>query len=196
MLCFDDAHESAHELGLPVLSATDTAATVFAVSEWVGRESRIGDVYGKQRYMSAENLREWVHLGHEVGSHTATHAALTYLENREVERELDTSKKHLEDMTGAAVTSVSFPNGCWDLRTWNIARRLGYRCATVARGVPPTRSGLLRVTPAQNFDTADDLVGKLLGTDSVASARGRVMEQFARGTPLWQFRRAYRIGRK
>jgi peptidoglycan/xylan/chitin deacetylase (PgdA/CDA1 family) len=190
-LCFDDAHESVYSDALPVLAAAGVRATVFAVSGLIGRSTSGGDVYGAQQFMSPVQLREWVSRGHEVGSHTMSHAALPFLSQEQLVEELKGSKSALEDVIGAPVTSLSFPYGCWNARIWDTARSLGYLRATVARGAVTAGTGLFRVTPAQHFDAPRDLLCKLFASSPLVSARARVMEQFSRGPPLWRFRRTY-----
>jgi len=193
-LCFDDAHRSVYDQAMPVLPDTGARATVFVVSSSLDGRSVPGDVYGRQPSMSVGQLREWAGAGHEVGSHTATHAALTYLSPLQQRRELEYSRKALEDATGASVSSISFPYGCWNRRVWDVAREVGYTRGTVSRGAVAGVPGLLRVSPAQRFDSSGDLLQKLSSESPLIRARRVVMEQFSRGTPVWRFRSTYRVG--
>jgi peptidoglycan/xylan/chitin deacetylase (PgdA/CDA1 family) len=192
-LCFDEAHESVYSHALPLLTRHGVRATVFVIAGQIGKHTHGNDVYGRQRFMSVAHLREWVQAGHEAGSHTMSHAALTFLDKRDVLRELAESRNRLEDALGVAVTALSFPYGCWNTRVWDLARELGYQRATVARGHALADAGMVRVSPVHAFDTVADLDARLRGGGALSFARGRVMEQFARGTPLWRFRSVYRL---
>jgi len=65
----------------------------------------------------------------EVGAHTVSHPALATLPTAEQERELRESKRCLEELTGAPVRSVSYPNGSADAATVRLAREAGFSCA-------------------------------------------------------------------
>lgn len=76
----------------------------------------------------------------EIGAHTVTHAALSRLCAAEQWREIDQSKKHLEEVLGARVTSISYPHGDYDKKTLGILRRVGFECActTAQKTVRPS----------------------------------------------------------
>jgi hypothetical protein len=52
-------------------------------------------------------------MGMEIGSHTLTHRLLTGRPLAEVRQELSDSKARLEDITGAPVVAVSYPEGAF-----------------------------------------------------------------------------------
>jgi peptidoglycan/xylan/chitin deacetylase (PgdA/CDA1 family) len=195
-LTFDDGLLDAYEHAFPLLERFGMKATFFPIAGAIGRRTD-SDVFGPLRHASAEHLREIAARGHEIGSHSLTHADLTFLDREELERELRDSKRILEDILGHAVTSLSFPYGGWNDRVWQVARELGYERATVYRGRARIPEGLLPVLGVYAFDTVDDIMRKAVGDmgPSVATARSRLMPQFARGTPLWRFRSIYRVGR-
>jgi peptidoglycan/xylan/chitin deacetylase (PgdA/CDA1 family) len=86
--------------------------------------------------MTADQLRAWIAAGHEVGSHTHTHAPLPRCQMRRVEQELVLSRSILEEQLGSAVEHFSFSWGQWNPRVCAVAARLGYRTlATIDRGV-------------------------------------------------------------
>jgi|WetSurMetagenome_2_1015567.scaffolds.fasta_scaffold00051_39 hypothetical protein len=194
VVTFDDGFESFYSRALPLLKKYGYRVTVFPVAGFLGRSST-WDTLPPQTHMTPEQLREIAGLGHEIGSHTMSHANLTLLSDRDLRDELSRSKAVLEDVIGKAVTSLSFPFGQWNLRVWDAAREAGYVAATSyafrARGVP----GIVPLWGVYSFDSVDDIIERAINGApfSNALARGRVMPHFAKGTPMWKFRKNYAV---
>jgi hypothetical protein len=191
LLTFDDGLADFYSIALPALTRCALRATVFPVVAFTGGTTA-ADVFGRQQHLSTAQLRQVASLGHEIGSHTMTHADLTLLAPAALVRELADSKHALEDALGSAVTSLSFPYGRWNPLVWERAREIGYTAATVY-GCTTHLPGLIPVLGAYAFDSVDDLCRRLAAPRGVAAARADVMPHFARGTPLWHFRPCYRL---
>ena len=73
------------------------------------------------REMDAENLR--------VESHTVTHPILTNITQTQLDYELQTSKKRLENVLGRKVEHFCYPNGSFDAQIQNSVERAGYKSA-------------------------------------------------------------------
>jgi peptidoglycan/xylan/chitin deacetylase (PgdA/CDA1 family) len=147
-------------------------------------------------HLTKEQIREIADLGHEIGSHTVTHANLTLLCDADLRDELSRSKSILEDVTGKPVTSLSFPFGQWNNRVWNAACSAGYTAATsYANRRRYYGAGIVPVWGIYSFDSVDDVVERAIMTPrlSNALARGWAMPHFAKGTPLWKFRKNYAV---
>ena len=113
---FDDGHGSnleamafLHDAGIP--------STSFFVSDFVR--------HGRDGFMNLAMFKAASVLC-EVGAHGASHTALTSLEPDELAAELSTSKAYLEDLSGAAVTTLSAPGGMINRRVVHTALKLGY----------------------------------------------------------------------
>jgi peptidoglycan/xylan/chitin deacetylase (PgdA/CDA1 family) len=105
-------------------------------------------------HLNAAEIRSISDNGHEIGSHTHTHANLTYLAEKDLIEELRTSKKVLEDITGKEVKSISFPHGSWNQRVWSSACNEGYTYASLYRGHSRSNDpGHFPVLSAGRFDT-------------------------------------------
>jgi peptidoglycan/xylan/chitin deacetylase (PgdA/CDA1 family) len=76
--------------------------------------------------------------GHEIGSHTVTHPLLPQLGESELRREVENSKRALEDWLGAPVRGFCYPNGDGDPRVAAAVASAGYQYACT------TRDGVLR----------------------------------------------------
>jgi hypothetical protein len=62
--------------------------------------------------MSPAQIRELAGL-FEIGAHTVTHARLTTLNESDARREIEDSKKQLEDLLGKPCSAFCFPGGCY-----------------------------------------------------------------------------------
>jgi peptidoglycan/xylan/chitin deacetylase (PgdA/CDA1 family) len=76
----------------------------------------------------------------QVGSHLVTHTPMDRLVVDEQRRELDESKRVLEEITGGVVDSFAYPNSIVTKKAPSLARKLGYR-AGVAGQADTVRPG-------------------------------------------------------
>ena len=99
----------------------------------------IGDTVGCRRpflrerrfFLDWDQVREMAATGVEIGSHGCSHQILTQLEPKEAEEELVRSKMEIERRTGRAVEHFAFPEGMANAEALSMARRAGYRSASV-----------------------------------------------------------------
>lgn len=192
VIAFDDGFADFYEAALPALRTHGFHVSVFPVVQYIGAVSS-WDVFPPLRHLTADQIRDIAGAGHEIGSHTLTHADCTRLNARDLDRELGDSKMRLEDIAGVAVTSLSFPCGRWNGRVWQRAQELGYRAATVYTRVLQSRAGMIPLAAAYAFDTADDLLARIgcAPHSAISSARGWIMPHFAKGTSLYRWRKEY-----
>jgi peptidoglycan/xylan/chitin deacetylase (PgdA/CDA1 family) len=105
--------------------------------------------------MSAAQVRSLQANGMEVGAHTVTHSVLAQLDPNRALREIQDSKRDLEEMTGSPVTLFAYPNGKpgSDYRAEHVGmvKKLGFEAAvSTAWGVAHAASDpfqLPRFTP-------------------------------------------------
>jgi Polysaccharide deacetylase len=71
-------------------------------------------------------IRALHRMGMEIGSHTLTHRLLTGRTLAEVKFELSESKKRLEDILGAAVVALSYPQGAYTAAARRALAETGY----------------------------------------------------------------------
>jgi peptidoglycan/xylan/chitin deacetylase (PgdA/CDA1 family) len=104
--------------------------------------------------MTFEQLAELAGAGHEIGSHSMTHALLPQCSDVELEQEIASSRRVLEDRLGIQVESFCYPNGDFDERAVDVVRLAGYRQAvTTAHGA--YRSGVSPYT-IPRFDLVEE----------------------------------------
>ena len=192
MITFDDGFRNFYYHAMPVLDACGFKATIFPVAGFLAKRSS-WDVGAGEIHLTKGELRAIAAAGHEIGSHTLTHANLPYLSGPELDRELRDSKNRLEDIIGTPVTSISFPHGFWNKDIWKRARDLGYERGTIYRNHHMAGNGLLPVLGAYRFDSPSDLFARVSQRYplSLSCACARIMAHFSKGTPVWKFRRKY-----
>jgi peptidoglycan/xylan/chitin deacetylase (PgdA/CDA1 family) len=79
--------------------------------------------------MSWDHLRDLARRGHEVGSHSMTHAILTQVDASQLEHEVRGSRNRIESELGVPCESFCYPNGDCDERVAEAVRKAGYRRA-------------------------------------------------------------------
>lgn len=104
---FDDGHISNFEIGVPLLDKNAIRGMFFVVPGWVEKQTST---------MTWEQLRVLSVSGHQIGSHSWSHATLASCSDADLERELVLSKEVLQDKLGTAVEAISIPYGRWDNR--------------------------------------------------------------------------------
>jgi peptidoglycan/xylan/chitin deacetylase (PgdA/CDA1 family) len=118
---FDDGLENILENALPELKTRRIPATLFIVTELLGRtrdwEHYGGDDTRHEKVMSLEQLLQLLSSDSElitIGSHTMTHPMLTRIGKKELDQELLGSRKKLEHLLNRDITLFSFPYGAFN----------------------------------------------------------------------------------
>jgi peptidoglycan/xylan/chitin deacetylase (PgdA/CDA1 family) len=130
VITFDDGYLETYQYAFPILQEYGLTATVFVVSDYLGK----GNDWDRGRsrrlcLMDASQVREMSDAGIYIGSHSITHRSLVLMSRAEAKKEIEESKKALEDLLGREVPSFAFPFGL-STNTYRImARDAGYRAA-------------------------------------------------------------------
>ncbi len=123
---FDDGYRDNLYRAAPILLQHGIPFTVFVCTDFIGQASG--------NCLTRGEVRELAMLpGVTIGSHGATHAPLTRLDARALNDELSSSKACLEDLTGRAVTSISYPHGAVDRRVRDATAAAGYAIGACSR---------------------------------------------------------------
>lgn len=176
ILTFDDAYDDFMSNAFPVLDRLGLTATVFVVVDRIGKTNEWDESRGfkSRRLLSLEQIRELHRHGVHFGSHTLTHAWLTSTSDRDLEREVGDSKRKLEDLLGAEVSSFAYPWGVADMRVRGAVVRAGYKTAlTTQEGLNWSEDPLaLKRANVAEVDTLPEFAFKL--------ATGRDLRQMAK----------------
>lgn len=116
-ISFDDGNTSDYDLVLPALQQHNFKASFFPISNYVNKAGRL----------SAAQLRDIAKQGHCIGSHGMTHEILTKAEPGVQLRELQESKRYLEEVLGKPVNSFAFPYGQYNDDLVARANTAGYK---------------------------------------------------------------------
>ncbi len=116
ILTFDDGFEGNCSHALPALLQAGYGATFFVIS------NRIGD----PAMMDWRAVRELAAAGMSVGSHTANHPLLSRIDAARTFRELQDSRRKIEDELGRSVRHLSLPNGDSNAHYVRAASEAGY----------------------------------------------------------------------
>jgi peptidoglycan/xylan/chitin deacetylase (PgdA/CDA1 family) len=136
---FDDAFRSAATV-FPDLQRLGVSIQIFACTKYalVGAPLAIpelaGDDPSQLATMNRDELREHAARGIAIGSHTVSHPHLTTLSDEELRRELNESKREIEDRLRRPCEDLAYPYGEHDARVRAAARAAGYGRAFALRG--------------------------------------------------------------
>jgi len=127
---FDDGFESVIENAVPILKKRGICATVFVVTEYLGK------VPGWRRFDAGTNSSEGLMSVEQllalpsdlisIGSHTSTHAMLTSLDEPAAKAEISESRLRLQQMLQRDVKLFSFPYGAYNASLVAWCREAGY----------------------------------------------------------------------
>jgi peptidoglycan/xylan/chitin deacetylase (PgdA/CDA1 family) len=159
ILTFDDGYRSTYEIAWPLLQRHGCGATVFLVSELIGK-TNVWDVDEIQEpLLGTAEIAELQAGGVEFGSHTMTHAPLTTISRQHAVEELRGSRAALQRLLGEPVRVLCYPYGKQTAATRALAREAGYEAAVIARrrlnspSSDPLRLTRLRMEPSTRLDT-------------------------------------------
>jgi len=145
---FDDGFRNFAELAWPLLRDHGMPATVYVVTDWVGRDngwdpedSRIP----RLPLMGWDTLGRIAEEGAEIGSHTTTHPNLASLDRAVVVAEVRDSRSAIERELGTSPSSFAYPYGAYRRESAAEVEAAGYGNAVT------TEMGLLEDGAASPF---------------------------------------------
>ena len=129
-LTFDDGVDDNAELLPALLDRLGVPATVFICEDLLGEPYSFFADGVNRRFMSREQLLALAdHPLIEIGSHTSAHNELTNASAERAEQLLSSSRKGLEDLLGAPVTSLAYPRCTYSPAVPAAAERAGFESA-------------------------------------------------------------------
>jgi peptidoglycan/xylan/chitin deacetylase (PgdA/CDA1 family) len=131
-LTFDDAYDDFLYTAVPVMTKFNFSATLFAVAGMLGKTNvwrHARNPEPRKRLLTAEELREVLNYGMEVGAHSMTHTELLDLPTERLHQEVNESRRVLGKVLGSVVEGFAYPYGRSDDATVQAVRRAGYTYA-------------------------------------------------------------------
>lgn len=128
IITFDDADESIYFHALPILEKYGFRATVFVVSDYVGKYNTWDyNLFGnRSKHLNWQQIKTLCQKGWEIGSHTASHKDLTRLSDEQVITELTTSKIRIEESINKPVDFLSYPFNRFNEQIILLTKQAGY----------------------------------------------------------------------
>jgi peptidoglycan/xylan/chitin deacetylase (PgdA/CDA1 family) len=87
------------------------------------------DIPAWNRLLGGDDLRSLARDGWDIGSHSATHADLTALDDKALVAEVLESKQRIEDVLGSPVRYFAYPKGRYTSRVLRACSSAGYAAA-------------------------------------------------------------------
>jgi peptidoglycan/xylan/chitin deacetylase (PgdA/CDA1 family) len=131
ILTFDDAFKNFIEYALPVLEKFKLPAYVFVPAGLVGTYNKwdFEKINVKLPLMDWKDLELIQKKGIKIGSHALTHPFLTKINETEAKKEIEFSKKILEDKLGIEIDTFCYPYGDYNEKIVQIVKESGYKYA-------------------------------------------------------------------
>jgi peptidoglycan/xylan/chitin deacetylase (PgdA/CDA1 family) len=102
------------------------------VAELLSRNRLRGTFYvptgrlGRDPFFAADDLRTLAAAGFEIGGHTVSHAILTGLGPKDIDREVSECKEVLQAILGTEIAMFCYPKGRFNARVVSAVQRAGY----------------------------------------------------------------------
>ncbi len=133
-LTFDDGYRSTYDVAWPVLRHYDATATVFLVTDLIGKTNLWDASELQEPLLSATEIAAMYARGIHFGSHTCTHRSLTGMRAAEALVELTRSRAALGTLLGRPVVTLAYPYNNNNYKVRRLARQAGYKAAVLGRG--------------------------------------------------------------
>jgi peptidoglycan/xylan/chitin deacetylase (PgdA/CDA1 family) len=158
-LTFDDGYTDFLQHAVPVLRRHGMTGTVYVVAGQLGGRNEWDE--GPQLHiMDADQVRAVAAAGHEVGSHTLTHARLAGADAATLTAEVTDSRTALTEVLQTEVASFCYPYGSFDRAAAEAVRSAGYDHACVTGDYDPGDRFTLPRCYVSPRDTAAHLLAR------------------------------------
>jgi len=153
IITFDDGYKDAYTDAYPILKKYGFTATFYLITNYLEKNN--------PNYLSWDQVRELKNTNMNIGSHTISHPSLDKANDNSLTKEIENSKKIIEEKIGSAINDFCYPSGKYDTRTISALKKIGFKtAATVKSGVANQNSNLFelpRIRMTNNISLATTL---------------------------------------
>ena len=137
ILTFDDGYVDNFDIAFPILKKYGYKAVVFWVTKTTKNTWGIAEGEPAVDLLNSTQAMEMRNYGIEFGAHTQTHPNLLLCSATAIKREIDGSKKDIENLLDINVTSFSYPFGACNELVKKTTQDAGYTFAvSTNKGAP------------------------------------------------------------
>jgi peptidoglycan/xylan/chitin deacetylase (PgdA/CDA1 family) len=201
IISFDDGYADFFTRAYPILKRFGFTATVFLVSDYIGKRSEWEGVKKCEisSLLTRENIYRLMADGFHFGSHGLSHKKLTSLLGEEARTEVEKSKEDLENLLQRPVRSFSYPYGDFNAQVVEIVERAGFSAArTVRSGNIHFKEDLIQLrcikinglTPKAKFIY---YLSRLYHLEQIWQERRKYKEESIKRSFIWQAERETNI---
>jgi len=116
IITFDDGYLGNYINAYPIIQRYKFKATIFVIVNKIGFKN----------HLSWSQLKEMIPNGIDVQSHTLTHTYLELLPEGEIKKELEDSRKILEEKLNNSIQFISYPQGSYNKKIFDLTKKAGY----------------------------------------------------------------------
>ena len=140
-ITFDDGYEDVYHYALPVLKRFGAAASVFIITDYIGKTND-WEHKGLPRYrhLTENQISELCTAGWEMHSHTASHRNIRRMPLKEIQEDASRAKKVLQEWNKGPLF-CAYPAGRSEPRLVHTLHRQGYHGAFGAEPGRPLNDG-------------------------------------------------------
>ena len=151
-ITFDDGYSDTLTVAAKLLCSHTLPFSVFVTAQNI--------TGGNSKYLSKNQLNDLCQMPNvTIGSHGYSHLHLGALSSEQVHKELRQSKLMLEDLTGKAVDTMSYPHGSYNANVLKVAAEIGYKFAATSNwGVYKVGSNPLEIPRIDIWSHDDETV--------------------------------------
>ena len=125
VISFDDGWDDNYRNAFPLLKAFHLSAHIFLITDKIGTEG----------FLTWDHVREMEEAGILFGSHTATHAVLTSIDEDRVRWELASSRETIEGQLARPCQWFCYPKGVHNRFTYGLVQECYSAALTADHGV-------------------------------------------------------------
>ena len=196
IVTFDDGLTESIEHSVPVLENMGFTAVYYMPTNYMGIKSSwmVPEINAEFQIVDWPTVRELDSRGFEIGAHTMNHPWLNRITPEECYKELEGSRKRLEDFLGHEVRHIAYPFGAHNETVKIIAAETGYYTACTTEPYIANMSDNMFSLPRLNIGMEETLLDFLI---RIHTTKFTPQEIYARVPgPLRRFVKKIVIGSK